>query len=198
MLRCDEISKKIYGNFTKKRKFSKNFGKICWNFRKTSGNECCKTLKKIFREFREMRFLICRHPWWQKNWFWGFHSFIVISGSTNMVPSEFTEKASLCPLVLWICTKKNPRKRIFYKNSEYYPPNLANVNYIKLVAIAYSYVISLDWASREHQKMFPADMADFYQIFHHIKQIIRPSETQPYIKKQEKVSIPNFFDTCHH
>ncbi len=39
--------------------------------------------------------------------------------------------------------------------------------------------------------MFPADTADFYQIFLHIKQIIRPSESQPYIffKKQKKVSI---------
>ncbi len=34
--------------------------------------------------------------------------------------------------------------------------------------------------------MFPADTADFYQIFLHIKQIIRPSESQPYITKQEK------------
>ncbi len=38
--------------------------------------------------------------------------------------------------------------------------------------------------------MFPADTADFYQIFLHIKQIIRRSESQPYIKKQEK-SIDN-------
>ncbi len=37
--------------------------------------------------------------------------------------------------------------------------------------------------------MFPADVADFNQIFLHIKQIIHPSESQPYIKKQEKVSI---------
>ncbi len=37
--------------------------------------------------------------------------------------------------------------------------------------------------------MFLADTADFYQIFLRIKQIIRPSESQPYIKKQEKVSI---------
>ncbi len=34
--------------------------------------------------------------------------------------------------------------------------------------------------------MFPADTADFYQIFLHIKQIIRPFESQPYKKKQEK------------
>ncbi len=30
---------------------------------------------------------------------------------------------------------KNSRKRFFYKNSEYYLPNLANANYIKLLAI---------------------------------------------------------------
>ncbi len=55
--------------------------------------------------------------------------------------------------------------------------------------------------------MFPADTADFYQIFLHIKQIILPSESQPYVKKQEKsyfaakvsiVSILNFCNTCHH
>ncbi len=46
--------------------------------------------------------------------------------------------------------------------------------------------ISSDWASRENQKMFLVDTADFYQIFLHIKQIICPSESQPYIKKQEK------------
>ncbi len=34
--------------------------------------------------------------------------------------------------------------------------------------------------------MFPADTANFYQIFLHIKQIIRPSESQPYLKKQEE------------
>ncbi len=44
------------------------------------------------------------------------------------------------------------------------------------------FVISSDRASREHRKMFPADTADFYQIFLHIKQIICPSESQPYIK----------------
>ncbi len=37
--------------------------------------------------------------------------------------------------------------------------------------------------------MFPKDTADFYRIFLHIKQIIRPSELQPYIKKQENVLI---------
>ncbi len=36
--------------------------------------------------------------------------------------------------------------------------------------------------------MFPADTADFYQIVFHLKQIIRSSESQPYIKKQEKSS----------
>ncbi len=62
--------------------------------------------------------------------------------------------------------------------------------------------------------MFPADVADFYQIFLHMKQIIRPSESQLCIKKQEKsidtidslwyftevsiVSTPDFFDTYHH
>ncbi len=57
--------------------------------------------------------------------------------------------------------------------------------------------------------MFLADTADFYQIFLHIKQIIRTSESQPYIKKNKKkyryfttkesiVSITNFFDTRHH
>ncbi len=34
--------------------------------------------------------------------------------------------------------------------------------------------------------MFPVDTANFYQIFLHMKQIICPSEWQPYIKKQEK------------
>ncbi len=34
--------------------------------------------------------------------------------------------------------------------------------------------------------MFPADTADFYQFFFHIKQIIRPSESQPYLKKKKK------------
>ncbi len=33
--------------------------------------------------------------------------------------------------------------------------------------------------------MFPADTADFYQIFLHIKQIIRPYKSQPYIKKKK-------------
>ncbi len=46
-----------------------------------------------------------------------------------------------------------------------------------------------DWASREHQKMFPADKADFYRIFLHIKQIIRPSESQPCIKNNKEVLI---------
>ncbi len=36
--------------------------------------------------------------------------------------------------------------------------------------------------------MFPADMADFYQIFFHIKQIIWPPKSQPYIKKTRKSS----------
>ncbi len=34
--------------------------------------------------------------------------------------------------------------------------------------------------------MFLVDMADFYQIFLHIKQITRPFKSQPYIKNQEK------------
>ncbi len=34
--------------------------------------------------------------------------------------------------------------------------------------------------------MFPADTVDYYQIFLHIKQIIRPSESQPYIKKKTR------------
>ncbi len=106
-----------------------------------------------------------------------------------MVPSEFTENASLCPFVLWICTK-NPRKWVFYKNLEYYLANLANAKYIKLVTIAnlhtFVFVISSDWATREDQKMFPADTADFYQIFLHIKQIIRPSESQSYVKRTRK------------
>ncbi len=33
--------------------------------------------------------------------------------------------------------------------------------------------------------MFPVDTTDFCQTFLHIKQIIRPSESQPYTKKQE-------------
>ncbi len=36
--------------------------------------------------------------------------------------------------------------------------------------------------------MFPADTADFYQIFFRIKQIIRPSKSQPYIKKKQEKS----------
>ncbi len=34
--------------------------------------------------------------------------------------------------------------------------------------------------------MVPTDTADFHQIFLHRKQIIRPSESQLYIKKPEK------------
>ncbi len=41
--------------------------------------------------------------------------------------------------------------------------------------------------------MFPADTADFYQIFLYIKQIIHPSESQPYIKNQEKNIDTKFF-----
>ncbi len=41
----------------------------------------------------------------------------------------------------------------------------------RLCLFAFVFVSSLDWASGEHQKMFPADMADFYQIFLHAKQI---------------------------
>ncbi len=41
--------------------------------------------------------------------------------------------------------------------------------------------------------MFPADTANFYQIFLQIKQIIRSFELQPYIKNKEKVSTPNSF-----
>ncbi len=37
--------------------------------------------------------------------------------------------------------------------------------------------------------MFPWDTADFYQIFLHKKQIIRPSESQPYIKKKQEKSV---------
>ncbi len=48
------------------------------------------------------------------------------------------------------------------------------------------------------EKIFSWDTADFYQIFFHKKQIIHHSESQPYIKNKKKVSIPNFFDTCHH
>ncbi len=33
--------------------------------------------------------------------------------------------------------------------------------------------------------MFPADTVDFYQIFLYIKEIIRPSKSQPYIKKKQ-------------
>ncbi len=74
MSRCDEVLMWICGNFTRKMKFSGNFGrtmtkilailvqsfieiltkflrKICWNFRKTLGNECDKNIKKIFRAF---------------------------------------------------------------------------------------------------------------------------------------------------
>ncbi len=43
--------------------------------------------------------------------------------------------------------------------------------------------------------MFPADTADFYQILH-IKQIIHPPESQPYIKKHEKsINTINSIDT---
>ncbi len=34
--------------------------------------------------------------------------------------------------------------------------------------------------------MFPTNTADFYQIFFLIKQIMRPSKSQPYIKKTKK------------
>ncbi len=37
--------------------------------------------------------------------------------------------------------------------------------------------------------MFPEDTADFYKIFLHIKQIIRPSKSQPYIKKKRRKSL---------
>ncbi len=44
--------------------------------------------------------------------------------------------------------------------------------------------------------MFPVDTADFYQIFLHIKQIIRPSESQSYLKEQEKnINTINSIDT---
>ncbi len=105
-----------------------------------------------------------------------------------MVSSEFMENASLCTLFCG-SVQKNPGKRFLCKNSEYYLPILANVNCIKLVCIANShsyFVISSYWVSGEHQKMFPADTADFYQVFLHIKQIISPSESQTYILKKNK------------
>ncbi len=34
--------------------------------------------------------------------------------------------------------------------------------------------------------MFPKDTAGFYQIFLHMKKIIRPFESKPYIKKKKK------------
>ncbi len=37
--------------------------------------------------------------------------------------------------------------------------------------------------------MFPMDTADLYQIFLHIKQIIRPSKLQFYILKKQEKSI---------
>ncbi len=44
--------------------------------------------------------------------------------------------------------------------------------------------------------MFPADTADFYQILLHIKQIIHRSESQPYIKIEEKsIDTINSIDT---
>ncbi len=56
----------------------------------------------------------------------------------NYSLSEFAENAFLCPLFCG-SVQKNPWKCFFYKNSEYYLPNLANANYIKLIAIANSY-----------------------------------------------------------
>ncbi len=58
-----------------------------------------------------------------------------------MVPSEFIENASSYPLICG-SVQKNSRKRFSYKNWEYYLPNLANVNYIKLIAIANSHLYS--------------------------------------------------------
>ncbi len=48
----------------------------------------------------------------------------------------------------------------------------------------------ISWGLKRHKKApggVPADTVDFYQIFLHIKQIICPSESQPHIKKQEKI-----------
>ncbi len=96
-----------------------------------------------------------------------------------MVPSEFMENASFAPL-FYGSVQKNPENIFSIKTWNITHQTLQIRTIIIKLELPQPIHICICicnqlGASREHQKMFRANTTDFYQIFLHIKQIIRPS-----------------------